>query len=126
MTNGNAPPREGDIYKIVCIGKYTFELHFGYYEEYEREYGEPVVIYPDLAREKLYTEDGHRIVTAIQDPCEYYKVPEEKTREECCIDCMHYANSPDEIGICKCGQNERRIAGQMQYHKASPQGNEQI
>ena len=28
---------EGDLYKIVNLGGRTFELRFGYYEEYERE-----------------------------------------------------------------------------------------
>lgn len=100
MNRTNAPPREGDLYKVITISGYTFELRFGYYAEFERDSGEPVVIYPDLIERNCYTEDGRRLVTAIQDPCSYYEVPNETARDECCNDCRHYTSEEGEIGIC--------------------------
>ena len=96
----NAPPKEGDLYKRIEIDGHVFELRFGYYEEFERESGEPVVIYPDLTAQALYTKDGRRLVTAIQDPCEHYIVPEGRARDECCNDCRYYVTGGDDIGIC--------------------------
>lgn len=98
-------PKEGELYKVVTIGDHTFELRFGFYEDFERKGGEPVVIYPDLAKNKVYTKEGRRIVTAIQDPCSYYRVSGHRARDECCNDCDYYVISGDEIGICTCCAN---------------------
>lgn len=100
MPNRNVLPKEGDIYKVVKIDGHVFELRFGFYEEFEREKGEPVVVYPDLVAEKRYTADGKRLVTAIQDPCPHYQVPENRKEDGCCNDCLHYRISGDEIGYC--------------------------
>lgn len=104
----NAPPKEGDLYKILTIEEHTFELRFGFYADFERENGDPVVIYPDLTKKRIYTKDGRWIVTAIQDPCSYYQVSEQKVRDGCCNDCDYYVVSGDEIGICTCPANNRR------------------
>ena len=42
--------RDGDLYKTVTVHGKTFELRYGYYEEYEREslFSEPIPIYPDF------------------------------------------------------------------------------
>ncbi|MBQ8184988.1 MAG: hypothetical protein IJ036_04290 [Lachnospiraceae bacterium] len=106
MFKKKVPPKEGDIYKTVTVGQYTFELCYGYYEEFERDSGEPVVIYPDLREQKIYTQNGQPIVTAIQDPCVHYEVPQQKSRDECCNDCVHFEDPEDEIGICKCPHNQ--------------------
>ncbi len=111
MSGINIPPREGELYRVIEIGGHRFELRFGYYEDFERESGEPVVIYPDLSEQMLYDGDGKRIVTAIQDPCRHYSVPEEKAREECCCDCQYYRYCGDDIGICACAENDRRHHG---------------
>lgn len=100
MSYTNNPPKEGELYKVIKIGRHTFELRFGYYAEFERASCEPVVIYPDLLKQKLYTEDGRRIVTAIQDPCRCYEVQGRTERDECCNDCLHYILEGDDIGIC--------------------------
>ena len=112
-----SPPKEGELYKVVEVGGHKFELRFGYYAEFERERGEPVVVYPDLTEYKLYTEAGQMLVTAIQDPCPYYKVPEEKARDECCCDCEFYQFSGDDIGICSCSANDK------EYHGREPTDN---
>ena len=105
MSRNNSPPSEGELYKVIEIGKHRFELRFGYYEDFEREYGEPVVIYPDLIENILYNEDGKRIVTAIQEPCKHYSVAAGKEKEECCCDCEHYRYYGDDIGLCACIEN---------------------
>ncbi len=107
MTGNAVIPKEGDIYTVVNIGKHTFELKYGYYEEGDRECGEPVVIYPELS--DIYTEEGLKIVTAIQTPCKHYKVQKGCGREECCSDCIYYPNRRAEIGVCKCEKNRRII-----------------
>lgn len=107
MDAPNAAPKEGDLYKTLRVGGHTIELRYGFYAEFEREIGEPVVIYPDLSQKKLYTKDGRMLATAIQEPCAYYQVPEGKTREECCCDCEYYLYSGDDIGICACPSNRK-------------------
>lgn len=95
-------PNEGDLHSVVSVGGYTFELRYGYYDERERAGGEPFVLYPDLQTKPLYTEEGYRIVSAIQSVCEHYAVPDGKERENCCYTCVHYPNRTGDIGICKC------------------------
>ena len=108
MIKINAPPREGDIYKVVKVDQHRFELRFGFYADFERESGEPVVLYPDLNEKKIYTRDGRYIVTAIQEPCDYYEVSGNKSRDECCNDCIHFLQPGDEIGICKYTLNRKK------------------
>ncbi len=105
MVRINAPQKEGDLYKRINIGQHIFELRYGYYTESDRAFGEPAVIFPELSETKLYTEDGYRIVTAVQDPCEFYKASGSKTNDESCIGCIHYSPPGDDIGICKCTRN---------------------
>lgn len=93
-------PEEGDLYKVIEIDRYTFELRYGYYEEFERKNGFPVVIFPDLEKERLYTGDGYRLVTQVQDCCEYYST-ETSPPEEWCSDCIYFVNDENEIGICR-------------------------
>ncbi len=100
MSATNGPPKEGDLYKTIKIDRFTFELRFGYYADYERKTGEPVVVYPDLNEQKLYTQDGRRLVTAIQDPCDYYEAANPMVLGDCCCDCIHYRHPGDDIGIC--------------------------
>lgn len=101
----NRTPREGELFLVVSVEGYTFELRYGYYEESDRVMGEPVPIYPDLKNNPIYTKDGRPIVTAVQVPCENYEVPEGYEREDCCSNCIYYPNMRDEISICQC---ERR------------------
>lgn len=103
-------PREGDIYKVIRIGEHTFELRFGFYAEFERDTGEPVVLYPDLTRMKRYTLDGQLIVTAIQETCQHYEGPEHKVMDRYCSDCRHFQHPGDEIGICGCKHSNLKSA----------------
>lgn len=100
MKDDQLLPKEGDLYKVIKIDGHTFELRYGYYEEYERQNLPPVVIYPDLEKERLYTSDGYRIVSQVQDCCEYYNT-EDLPAEEWCSDCIYFNNDEKEIGICR-------------------------
>ncbi len=107
MIKINSPPKEGDLYKRIQIGQHTFELRYGYYTESDRAFGEPAVIFPELSETKLYTEEGYRIVTAVQDYCAFYEASGQKTKEESCTGCIYYLPPGDDIGICKCKHNQK-------------------
>ena len=102
-------PVEGDLYMSLTLHGYTFDLRYGYYEEKDRNCGEPVVIYPDLKSRPLYDSEGFLLVTAIQEPCEFYMAADEEQNEHCCSDCIYYPNSRDEISVCICQARRKRI-----------------
>lgn len=97
--------RDGDLYRVVELFGQRFELHYGYYEEYERHSGEPVPIYPDFKKSPVYSEDGHPFVTQMQELCAH---GESKFTDGCCVDCKHYSHGDDLIGICT---NEKNMKG---------------
>ena len=101
------PIKEGDLYKIVSAGGHTFELYYGYYEEYERRGGEPVIIYPDLKTNPLYSADGYMVVTAVQDTCPHFAPRGEVDEDSICSDCMYYRGSKTHIDICTCQRNRK-------------------
>lgn len=107
MIKINSPPKEGDLYRRIHIGQHTFELRYGYYTESDRAFGEPAVIFPELSETELYTEEGYRIVTAVQDCCAFYEALGRKTKEENCTGCIHYSPPGDDIGICKHERNQK-------------------
>ncbi len=102
--NDHRIPREGELFKIVEIEGYTFQLRYGYYEASDRSFLEPVPIYPDLKSVPVYTAQGKPLVTAIQLPCEFYTVPKGETEENCCGDCIYYPGFSHEIAACACLQ----------------------
>lgn len=94
--------REGDLYKVIEVDGNTFKILYGYYEESERDKVEPLPVFPDLKKNPVYTADGKPIVTAIQEPCEYYAPINRERSEEWCGDCISYLNTENEISICGC------------------------
>ena len=96
--------RDGDLYRRVTVCGKTFDLRYGFYEEYERERGEPVPIYPDFVREPLYTEDGAPFVTAMQDVCGQYLGGDPTLG---CYGCKYFAQGEELIGTCRCPKNTR-------------------
>ena len=106
MLKKDTLPCEGDLYRTITIDEHKFELRYGYYAEFERG-GDPVVIYPNLLKERLYTKEGKMLVSAVQDPCKHYGVPHGREKNDCCGDCIYYSEPRDEIGICLCEQNRR-------------------
>ncbi len=105
MNNEIQIPREGAIYKILDVENHKFELRYGYNEDFEREKGHPVVLFPDLKKEPKYTKSGYLIVTSLQEPCEHYEPLDSDQFEDWCADCIHYPSVHDEIGVCKCKKN---------------------
>lgn len=102
MINEVNIPKEGDLHSVVTIGSHAFELRYGYCDERDRATGEPYILYPDLLSKPFYTEDGYRIVAALQSICEYYMPPKDRERENCCYTCCFYPDQHAEIGICRC------------------------
>lgn len=102
------PKKEGVIYKTVVAGGHSFTLRYGYYEDYERSRGEPVVIYPDLGRIPLYSDDGYRVVTAVQDACGEYVPRGARDEDACCCDCIFYPDARSCIGVCACISNRKK------------------
>ncbi|MBO5286801.1 MAG: hypothetical protein J6B34_01610 [Clostridia bacterium] len=96
--------KEGDLYKVVELFGRSFELRYGYYEEYERDRTEPIPIYPDLKKHPVYTKDGIPFVTQMQELCEYGK---SKFKEGCCVDCEFYKDGAELIGLCTNKNNKK-------------------
>lgn len=96
--------RDGDIYKIIELHGSTFELRYGYYEEYERGREEPVPIYPNFKKEPVYTKDGYPFVTQMQELCPH---GQSQFEEGCCVDCPHFSHGDDLIGICTNRKNKK-------------------
>lgn len=97
--------RDGDLYKIITLFGEVFELRYGYYEDFERGRGEPVPIYPDFEENPVYTKEGFPFVTQMQSLCTHGK---SKFEDGCCVDCDHYSQGDDLIGICTNAKNKRR------------------
>lgn len=101
-------PREGDIYEVVCVGGHSFTIRYGYYAEEERQNTDPLPIYPCFIADPHYTEEGHPLVTRIQDACEYYRTRESGEGDGWCADCVHCTGLHDAIGICHCEHRRKQ------------------
>lgn len=101
-------PREGDIHEVVCVGGHSFTIRYGYYAEEERHNTDPLPIYPSFIEEPHYTEEGHPLVTRIQDACEHYKTEEDSDGDGWCADCVHCDGSHEAIGICRCPHRQKQ------------------
>lgn len=99
--NGHLP-REGDIHEVICIGGHSFTIRYGYYAESERETTDPIPIYPCFITAPHYTEEGHPLVTRIQDACEHYLAGEGSAGDGWCADCIHCTSEHAEIAVCHC------------------------
>lgn len=97
---------EGEIFDIINVEDKSFEIKYGYYEEYEREYGEPVPLFPDMAENPEYTKDGYRIVTKMQDPCKQFEFKTENFSEEWCGSCSYYKDEKSLISVCTNNKNK--------------------
>ena len=101
-------PREGDLYKAVTVFGKTFEIRYGYYEDFERQYHEPMAIYPDFLKQPVYTDEGHPFVTAMQDICGHYAGA---AGGEACCECSCFKKGADLLGLCTCLKNRKTLAG---------------
>ncbi len=96
--------RDGDLYKIVKLYGHIFELRYGYYEEYEKEKGEPIPIYPNFKKNPIYTNEGFPFVTQMQSLCRYGT---SRFDDGCCVDCIYYKDGEELIGICTNTKNKK-------------------
>ena len=96
--------KDGDLYKVVTVHGVSFELRYGYYEEFERDAGDPIPIYPDFKSSPQYTDDGYPFVTQMQELCEY---GESSFSDGCCADCRSYCDGEELIGICTRPENRK-------------------
>ena len=99
--------KDGDIYKVVTVHGESFELRYGYYEEFERGVSEPIPIYPDFKHSPRYTKEGYPFVTQMQELCDDGK--SQVDIDACCADCLYFGDGEDFIGICKC-ESKRQSA----------------
>ena len=92
-------PKEGDIYEVVSVFGKTFEIYYGYSEDFERNsiYNDPVPIYPDLLNSPGYAKDGRRIVTEMQIACDDYLGNPD---EDSCGRCAHFVKGEKLFGVC--------------------------
>ena len=104
MNKAKLPIREGDIYEVLSVDGGTFEIRYGYYEDFERDGSEPIPIYPDLEKSPVYGVSSKLIVTFMQNPCVHYE-PRVEDAEAYCGCCRHYPNNKQMINACKCKEN---------------------
>lgn len=100
-----ATHKEGDHYKTLCIKGKKFELYYGYYEDIDRRFNEPDVIYPNFITDPQYTEDGFPFSTLMQDACEHFDGI--RSQENDCSQCKHFIRCEDFIGICSCPSKKK-------------------
>lgn len=105
MLDTPAQPREGALHKRITVAGHTFELRYGYYQERERGLCPPVVLFPDLAAQRVYSPEGYLLVTQVQDACEHYCATIAPP-ENWCGDCTYFSGEHPEIGICRCAQHK--------------------
>lgn len=98
-------PKEGELFKTIPLGGRIFEIKYGYYEDYERDRGEPIPIYPDFLKNPCFADDGKPFVTQMQDACEDAKIG---IPDSFCVDCEHFRYGNELIGFC--GLDKRKTA----------------
>ena len=103
-------PIEGELFKRLTLHGKTFELRYGYYEEFEREseFGEPIPIYPDFIKSPMYTDEGYPFVTQMQEACEWSE--NRKMPDACCADCTYFRHEDELIGLCDCEKRRRAVS----------------
>jgi len=98
-------PKEGDMFKVIELYGRTFEIRYGYYEDFERKKSEPIPVYPDLKRTPIYGISGKLIVTHMQDVCPHFKPQAGDDTEVCCGCCEYYPKNRQMIDVCLCKEN---------------------
>ena len=98
-------PQEGTLYKELTVYGRRFPIYYGYYEQCDRDDPavDPMPIYPNFARDPLFTDDGLPFVTKMQDACPHYCGRVGRHAE--CGDCSHYRHGDELLGVCTCPKN---------------------
>lgn len=106
LTTGPQLPQEGDLYRQVNISGRIFRIFYGYYEDFERAWHDPMPVYLDFLRDPVYTKEGQPIVTGMQDICCSYNGSE---NGDSCITCDHFSPQEDLFGLCTCPQKKNTM-----------------
>ena len=104
--------REDDIYEVLSADGGTFEIRYGYYEDFERDGSEPIPIYPDLTKTVIFGASGKRIVTHMQEPCSYFRPVSDDGAEQCCGCCQFYPNNMQMVNACECKYTQAGTMGE--------------
>ena len=91
-------PAEGDHYKTLYIKGKKFDLFYGYYEDSDRRYSEPYVLYPDFLKSPVYTDDGFPFATMMQEACQNFEGI--KSADCDCSQCKHFVKFDELLGVC--------------------------
>ena len=117
MSVNSYSAHEGDVYEVLYVDGGTFEIRYGYYEDFERNTTEPVPIYPDLSKTPVYGTSGSRIVTFMQETCRHFIPVDGDGTENCCGCCRHYPKNKQMINPCTCPENMFHSKGSDEEHK---------
>ena len=100
--------KEGDFYKTITAHGKSFDIYYGYYEDWERESPncKPLEMYPNFIETPVYTDKGIPFVTGMQKACDYFKG--ERDEDSTCIFCAHYEKCEELLGICKCPKRRKK------------------
>ena len=104
--------KEGDLYKIITAHGVSFELRYGYYEEIDRKSMRPMEIYPNFLETPVYTGDGIPFVTAMQNPCNHFRLKSKECDEgedNTCYQCAYYEKCEELLGLCKCKARYKKL-----------------
>ena len=98
----NTRPKEGDLYRVIKTHGRVFEIHYGYYDDADRQnpFVEPMEMYPNFVEHPVYTETGIPFATAMQPPCEYFRGDADE--DNTCYQCGYYARCEELLGVCTC------------------------
>lgn len=118
-------PKEGDIFKTIILHGKSFELRYGYYEDFEREseFGEPIPIYPDFLKSPQYSNEGYPFVTQMQEKCSDAIIFQ---NGDCCTDCIYYHHGEELLGLCKCEKKRILLNGTTLNTDVDSHGTEDI
>ncbi len=95
--------KEGSLYKSLHIEGTTFDIHYGYYSDSERErWDESTPIFPDFIKKPQYSTSGKPYAKADQDTCNHYAPKPTVSGENWCNDCDHFNHIEETIGLCEC------------------------
>ena len=90
-------PREGELYADLSVCGEVFTIYYGYYEEVDRESGDPIPLYPDLSTNPVFCAEGYPIVTQMQIACESYCG---SPHEDSCGHCPFFEKAELLFGKC--------------------------
>ena len=109
ITNSHYEYINGELYEIIKVSGYKFEIYCGYHNKQDENANLVLPIYPDFIANPKYTQKGHPLVTCMQNACIYYDVIPESDIELKCIDCKYFkTQNRCPIGICKCKERMKK------------------